>query len=669
MKTPDDSGSADLESADITDRKNAEEQIRSLARFPDENPNPVLRAGSDGRLLYANSASEPLLRFWETRVGQDVPAEVFRTTEKVLADAAPASIDVSCGARIYQVCFAPIAKEGYVNLYAMDVTDRKRAEKALKESEKKLKAELEAAAILQQVSTQLIHADDIQSLYDKILDAAARFLKADCASIQIYFPERGENGELRLIGHRGFNGKAAGCWEWVGLSSQSACGIALKTGQRIIVKDVQDCGMMVGSDDMKIYLQTGIRAVQTTPLISRSGKLLGMLSTHWHKAHEPTSEELRTMDVLARLAADRIDRKQAEEALKKREQRLRLAADGAELGVFEWNVKADVPIWENRRMYEIFGLSQGDPPVNRIQFTHEFVHPEDLPRFEEEIAESMRTGNVFKGAYRIRRRCDGEWRWIEYYGQFEFTPEGKTIRLVSVLEDITERKRAEEERERLLKAVEEESARLQAIMESLPVAVWVADSSGKMIMVNDVAADIYGGKAPKVDEIGAYSVYEIYCPNTRERIPVKDYPLTRALRGETVKDKVVDFYRFDGHKGTQIASSAPVLDSQGNIIGGIVVAMDITNLKRMEKKLRHLNETLEQQVAERTAIAEKRTYQLQQLALELSRAEEQERQPSMKLLIWLVMVNHQGGKKHINYSCILGNYFSDNLNSRIFLVS
>jgi hypothetical protein len=121
MKTPEESRSPHLESADKMDRKNAEDRILSLARFPDENPNPVLRISSDGRLLYANWASELLLGFWKTQVGQDVPAEVFRTIETVLADEAPALIDVSCGAIIYQVCFAPVAKEGYVNLYAMEM--------------------------------------------------------------------------------------------------------------------------------------------------------------------------------------------------------------------------------------------------------------------------------------------------------------------------------------------------------------------------------------------------------------------------------------------------------------------------------------------------------------------------------------------------------------------
>jgi PAS domain S-box-containing protein len=162
-------------------------------------------------------------------------------------------------------------------------------------------------------------------------------------------------------------------------------------------------------------------------------------------------------------------------------------------------------------------------------------------------------------------------------------------------------------------------------MDALPVAVWVADRSGKMIMVNNAATDIYGGKAPQVDTVGEYSVYEVYRPDTRERIPVEEYPLSRALRGEFVRDMIIDFRRFDNKDGTQITSSAPVLDSQGHILGGIVVATDITYLKRIEQELRDLNETLEKQVVERTKLAEDRAKQLRALMGELARVEKKER--------------------------------------------
>ena len=199
---------------------------------------------------------------------------------------------------------------------ASDITERKRFEEALQRSEQQLAKELESTRNLQQVSTRLIQAEDLKVLYEDILDTAAAILQADFASLQMLDPERGAAGELRLLGHRGFSDQAARFWEWVRPDSQTTCGRCLSTGQRVVVPDIRACGFMAGSQDLQTYLRTGILAVQTTPLISRSGTLLGALSTHWREPHTPTPGELRNLDILARQAADLIDRKQADAALR-----------------------------------------------------------------------------------------------------------------------------------------------------------------------------------------------------------------------------------------------------------------------------------------------------------------------------------------------------------------
>jgi len=131
-----------------------------------------------------------------------------------------------------------------------------KAETALRESEERLSMELAATEQLQEASTQLIREDNVEVLYEHILDAAVAVMRSEFASIQTLYPERGPDGELGLLGYRGFNPPAAQFWEWVRPTSESACGIALRTGQRVIISDVQTSDLMAGTEDQAVCLQT-----------------------------------------------------------------------------------------------------------------------------------------------------------------------------------------------------------------------------------------------------------------------------------------------------------------------------------------------------------------------------------------------------------------------------
>src|SRR5262245_28441230 len=149
-------------------------------------------------------------------------------------------------------------------------------------------------------------------------------------------------------------------------------------------------------------------------------------------------------DYFVSIIEDISARKRAEEKLREREERLSLASWASGLGVFEWDVQADRAVWENERMYEIFGHTRADGALSKEQLIERYMHSDDAAAFEQALADGMKSGRPFHTVYRIRRK-DGALRWLELAGSFELAPDGAPIRMIGVLADVTERKRVEEE--------------------------------------------------------------------------------------------------------------------------------------------------------------------------------------------------------------------------------
>ena len=131
----------------------------------------------------------------------------------------------------------------------------------INESEQQLARELESAELMQDLSTQLIQAENVEALYDKLLATTLQILRSDFAIIQQFHPERGTEGELHLLRDYGFSGFDTGCWEWITLQSKSSCSLASKKRKSVVFPDVLHCDYMAGSDVLEQYGQAGIRAV------------------------------------------------------------------------------------------------------------------------------------------------------------------------------------------------------------------------------------------------------------------------------------------------------------------------------------------------------------------------------------------------------------------------
>jgi PAS domain S-box-containing protein len=122
---------------DITERKRAEETIRNLAKFPSENPDPVLRIDMNGNLLYVNEACHKLLT-WELQIGEKTPLVLQKIIAEAMKEGIRKIIDTKHDQRIISFIIIPVVEAGYANLYGRDITERKQAEEEIRKSKKLL---------------------------------------------------------------------------------------------------------------------------------------------------------------------------------------------------------------------------------------------------------------------------------------------------------------------------------------------------------------------------------------------------------------------------------------------------------------------------------------------------------------------------------------------------
>ncbi|GEM_PF-831725 len=120
---------------DITAQKNAERQLEEIARFPQENPSPVMRVDGNGIITYANAASGPLLSIWNSGIGKSAPQVIAETARQSLESIKVIELELACEDQIFSFIFSPSPVSGDVNIYGRNITDRINAAAAVKSSE------------------------------------------------------------------------------------------------------------------------------------------------------------------------------------------------------------------------------------------------------------------------------------------------------------------------------------------------------------------------------------------------------------------------------------------------------------------------------------------------------------------------------------------------------
>ncbi|MDD3111236.1 MAG: PAS domain S-box protein [Methanofollis liminatans] len=123
---------------DVTEQKEAVAKIRDLAKFPEENPGPVMRISRGGRILYANGASRDLLKTWGTEEGGVLPETWREVVASSLSSERIKRRDVAVDGSDFTITCVPVAGADYANLYGIEITERKVMEIAVQDANRKL---------------------------------------------------------------------------------------------------------------------------------------------------------------------------------------------------------------------------------------------------------------------------------------------------------------------------------------------------------------------------------------------------------------------------------------------------------------------------------------------------------------------------------------------------
>jgi len=260
--------------------------------------------------------------------------------------------------------------------------------------------------------------------------------------------------------------------------------------------------------------------------------------------------------------------------LRASETRLKLATEVAQLGIFVWRTGEGRGTWENDRMYELFGRSREDGPVNGAAFMNEVVHPDSRQEFQQAMEATLKEGKVFHFEGRIFLP-DKTVRWIEVSGQLQQDAGRPPGEILGTIRDITEIKKSEEARRDSSKRLGE----LAAIVESSDDVILSKDLNGIITSWNEAATRIFG-----------YSAKEMIGTSILKLIPEHLHSDEKTIIANIRAGKRVEHFETvrltkAGRLLDVSLTVSPIKDESGRVIGASKILRDVSGRRRLEKSL------------------------------------------------------------------------------------
>ena len=452
----------------------------------------------------------------------------------------------------------------------VDISERKRAEERERRQNERL-------ALLARVSEQLLTAHDPAVMIREVFDTVRQHLALDT-----YFNYRMDSSGCALVLEppSGANPDALPAYQPFPVG-KSLRDVPAHLRREVIL----DALKKIDDQQARSAQAQGFSAFAGNPLLVAE-RLIGTLCFASKRRNGFDGDEIdfmRTVCHYVAMAQERLrllsESRRQVERLEQSEGRLRLAVDGAGMGIWDADLRTDTLVW-NRELYSLLGYASNAGPVTREMWRSR-IHPEDFAPIKQAMEQAKSSRALYSLEHRILRADTGEIRWLAPSGRFLYDETGAAVRFVGIVFDFTDRKRAEDAFHEIA-----ERLRLAQVSAHLGIFDWNART-------NDLAWTpeqemVYGVPARGMTRYEHWQ--RLVHPDDLARVEAERAEAIRQRQPFTLEYRIL----HPSGKIHWVASKGQGwYDGNGQLTRVLGVNIDITESKRAEQELRHQKQLLQ----------------------------------------------------------------------------
>lgn len=570
---------------DVTERKEAEAAQSLLAAIVESSEDAIVSKTLDGLITSWNAGAEQMFGYAASEaVGQPItmliPPERHDEEREILAR-------LRRGERIEHIETVRITKDGTkfdasltvsplrdsdgriigASKIARNVSERKRAEEELAATKDNLASQVKGLARLHDLAMHLAGTPALEPALDAILAALVEIHEADFGVLSIYDPA---TDRLIPAASRGFDdGVLAMLADLPPASDAGATAAAFATRKRAVVEDIEtDPRFNSLREPARL---AGFRAAHSTPILTRSKEILGVLSVHFRERRQPTRLERQLANLCARYAAETIDAARSGQALRKSEERF--SRFMRHLPGLAWIKDAEGRyVYANDAAERAFGA-----PRSTLygRTDGEVFSPETARQFR---ANDQRALAGESGLEAIETLAQEDGVHHSLVSKFPIPgPDGAPAMIGGIAIDMTERVKAEQ-------ALRDSEERFRSVTMNAPVAIFIKDLEGRYTLCNPLASEALGRPRGAV----GLTDHDLLDAASADVLRAHDQQVVAAGHVIEYEESVTR----PGFDRDYLAVKFPLRDAEGRAVGVCGVSVDVTERKRAQRALQESEQRL-----------------------------------------------------------------------------